>query len=205
MEYHQPRTAIRDKELALNYACSFLRPIDDRLLSVIKEVAASKKMRMNIDLGKQMMTELRFWQLDPFDVGDESDDDEEGDGDEDITTLLSKGLDAEDEDSRKSMAEQMLAAMDNEARLKERREILEGEMNISEFQVEPEVEQCMTDFYRKPYAEVHEVQAVEQEVKFEQPVQYYDNEDGFWDEYIDWKHARWDSDTMLVNRKFFRH
>jgi hypothetical protein len=47
--------------LALNYAASFLRPIDEKLIEVIKEVAAAKKIRLNIELGKQMMNELRFW------------------------------------------------------------------------------------------------------------------------------------------------
>ncbi len=88
MEYHQPRIGIRDKELALNYAASFLRPIDEKLIEVIKEVAAAKKIRLNIELGKQMMNELRFWQIDPFEVGDESD--EEGEEEQDITALLNK-------------------------------------------------------------------------------------------------------------------
>ncbi len=35
-----------------------------------------------------MMNELRFWQIDPFEVGDESD--EEGEEEQDITALLNK-------------------------------------------------------------------------------------------------------------------
>jgi len=41
---------------------------------VIKEVAAAKKIRMNIELGKQMMNELRFYDIDPHEVGEQSDD-----------------------------------------------------------------------------------------------------------------------------------
>jgi hypothetical protein len=52
LEYNQPRTSIRDKELALNFAASFLRPIEGKLLEVIKEVAAAKKIRLNVELGK---------------------------------------------------------------------------------------------------------------------------------------------------------
>lgn len=52
MEYHQTRTSIRDKELLLNYAASWLRPIDKKLLNVIKEVAAAKKIRLNVELAK---------------------------------------------------------------------------------------------------------------------------------------------------------
>ena len=173
---------IRDKELALNFAASFLRPIDDKLMEVIKEVASAKKIRLNIELGKQMMNELRFWQIDPMEVGEESD--EEGEDEEDITTLLNKNLDGADDEDQKSVTTRMLEAMESDVRKKERTQILESEMNISQFQVEPEVESCMTDFFRKPYAEVHEIEAVQQEVMHIQPVNYFDNDDGFWTEYI---------------------
>lgn len=74
MEFNQPRTSIRDKELALNFAASFLRPIEGKLLDVIKEVAAAKKIRLNVELGKQMMNELKFYAIDPHEVGEKSDD-----------------------------------------------------------------------------------------------------------------------------------
>jgi len=47
-EYHKPNLDIRDKELALNYACSFIRPIDKQLEEVIIEVASSQKIRLNV-------------------------------------------------------------------------------------------------------------------------------------------------------------
>ncbi len=47
-EYHQPLMNFRDKELALNYACSFIRPIDPKLEEVIIEVATSHKIRLDI-------------------------------------------------------------------------------------------------------------------------------------------------------------
>ena len=66
-----------------------------------------------------------------------------------------------EEKGKMTIAERMLASMESDERRKERSRILEQEMTISDFQVEPEVESCMTDFYRKPYAEIHEVQAIE--------------------------------------------
>ena len=59
----------------MNLACSFLRPIEGRLRDVIIEVAASKKLRMNIEAGKQMMQEQRFYEIDPEMLGETSDDD----------------------------------------------------------------------------------------------------------------------------------
>lgn len=48
----------------------------------------------------------------------------------------------------------MLATLEDTERMRERARILEVDQNIAEFQVEPEVELCQTDFYRKPYAEI---------------------------------------------------
>jgi hypothetical protein len=202
MEFHQPRTDIRDKELALNYAASFMRPIDDRLLKVIKIAATAKKTRLNIELAKTMVNELRFWHFDPMDVGDESD--EEGEDEEDITQLLKQGIDAE-EDEKATVAERMLSQIEEDHRDKEREELYLRELNVSSFQVEPEIETCMTDFYRKPYADIDDVQAEAAEVGHEQPVNYYDNDDGFWDEFISFKRTRWEASPMLVNRKFIKH
>lgn len=74
LEYHQTRTTIRNKELAMNFAASFLRPLDDRMMKVIKEGIASKKLRLNVELGKQMVNERKFWAIDIHEVGEESGD-----------------------------------------------------------------------------------------------------------------------------------
>jgi hypothetical protein len=44
MEYHKPGLDIRDKEQALNLACSFLRPIDPTLKQVLAEACMSNKV-----------------------------------------------------------------------------------------------------------------------------------------------------------------
>lgn len=130
MEFHQPRTDIRDKELALNFAASFMRPIDDRLLRVIKIVASSKKTRLNIELAKTMVNELRFWPFEPMDVGDESD--EEGEEEEDITALLKQGIDEED-GQEMSVADRMLAMIEEDYRDAEREELYTRELNVTSF------------------------------------------------------------------------
>lgn len=130
LEYHQARVGVRDKELALNFLASYLRPIDGKLLEVIKEVAAAKKIRMNIELGKQMMNELRFYEIDPHQIGELSDD-EIIEMDQDITAMLSKGV--EDEEEKLSIAEKMIASVESDERRKERQRILEQEMTIADF------------------------------------------------------------------------
>jgi hypothetical protein len=47
-EYHKTGLDIRQKELSLNLACSFVRPIDPMLEDVIVEIASSHKIRLNI-------------------------------------------------------------------------------------------------------------------------------------------------------------
>jgi hypothetical protein len=73
-EYHKPITTIRDKELAMNYACSFIRPIDKELEDVIVEIATSHKIRLNIQKGKEMISQLKFYEFDSMYLGDTSDD-----------------------------------------------------------------------------------------------------------------------------------
>lgn len=47
-EYHHPTMDFKQKELALNYACSFIKPIDPALEEVIIDIATSNKIRLNI-------------------------------------------------------------------------------------------------------------------------------------------------------------
>jgi hypothetical protein len=206
MEYHQTRTSIRDKELAMNFAASFLRPIDTMLMNCIKEVAAAKKIRLNVELGKQMMNELKFYALDVHELGELSEDESKESEASLMRTLTKSGIEGDDEElSSVSMAERMFEAMDENFRDKERRVILDKEQNISEFNIEPEAETCQVDFYRKPYAEVHEIEAEPREVEHVQMVNYWDNDDGFWDEYLEHRQDRMESAGMIVNRKFFKH
>jgi hypothetical protein len=49
---------IKDKEMAMNLACSYLQPIEGRMLDVVGQMCASQKIRMDGQLGKEMMSEL---------------------------------------------------------------------------------------------------------------------------------------------------
>lgn len=135
MEYHQTRTSIRDKELAMNFAASFLRPIDTMLMNCIKEVAAAKKIRLNVELGKQMMNELKFFAMDIHELGELSEDESKESEASLMKRLTTSGIDDDEEEEITStgMAEKMFASMDEDTRDKERRIILDKEQNITEF------------------------------------------------------------------------
>jgi hypothetical protein len=76
-EYHKPTLDIRQKEIAMNYAMSFIRPIDKDLEDVIVEVATSNKIRMNIARGKEMINQLKFYEIDEFTLGTDTEEEEE--------------------------------------------------------------------------------------------------------------------------------
>jgi len=64
------------------------------------------------------------------------------------------------------------------------------------------MEKVMTDYYVLPYPDPKLPDAQENPVI---PLNYYDNDDGFWNTYIRMKEDKWGSNQMIVNRKFLRH
>lgn len=191
----------------MNLACSYLRPIEGRLRDVIVEVAASKKLRINIETGKQMMQEQKFYEFDATTLGDTSDDDNVG-RDQDLVDLLTRGL---DDDQKKAadagqLIESLIGGTDYDNRMKERERILSQEQNIDKYQFEAATEEIMTDYVLKPYAKVDDIEAaeaVQNEPRI--PCNYYDNDDGFWSDYINYKQRRWQDAGMITHRKFFKH
>lgn len=166
----------------MNLACSYLQPIEGVLADVIDILVESNKIRMNMKRGKEMMNEIKFWAIDPDE--DSTDDDggigEVGDEDAELQRILSEGgIDNEDDDAKDVHAE--------ENRTAEREQIYYVDGSIKDFEVEPEVEQCATDFWTKPYAKASDIdfRAVD-EVRTDPliPINFYDNDDGFWNGFI---------------------
>lgn len=61
LEYHQRRTPIRQKELALNYMASFFKPVEGKLLTVLTDVCSAKKIRLNMEGAKKMVTNISMY------------------------------------------------------------------------------------------------------------------------------------------------
>lgn len=59
----------------MNLACSYLRPIEGRLRDVLVEISQAQKIRLDINLGKQMMNELKFYAPDPLTLGSDTEED----------------------------------------------------------------------------------------------------------------------------------
>ena len=94
-------------------------------------------------------------------------------------------------------------SIDEESRERERKEIMEQDnVDIQQEEEDPEFAQVLTDFYVLPHPEAHEtIEAPGPAL----PLQYYDNDDGFWDEYIAMKHKKLEDNPMIVKRPFFKH
>ncbi len=63
------------------------------------------------------------------------------------------------------------------------------------------MEKVMTDFPLDPYSDPRDPT----EAPLLQPINYFDNEDGFWDEYIRHKQNKWAANSMITNRPFIKH
>ena len=88
----------------------------------------------------------------------------------------------------------------------ERRVVYEEELDISQFELEGEKQTCMVDFPLKPYADVDYVQAQDAlDNEHHVPINYYDNDDGFWDEWIAMKEQRAFDANYITNRRWFKH
>ena len=69
---------------------------------------------------------------------------------------------------------------------RDRESLYQSDMKIDEFELDPDTQTCATDFIRKEYADVDHVKGqAEMDNEYTLPVIYYDNEDGFWDDYIE--------------------
>ena len=172
----------------MNLACSYLRPIEGRLKEVIMQAAQSQKIRLDVSLGKQMMNELKFYAPDPTTLGSDTEEEIDDSAQQNqISKMLAGGLDGEDEDE-KSLIDKVMDGINSADTNKERQELYDTELNIEEYKMDTEAQTCMTDFYRKPYAEADDKRISEEEKnEGEVPIDFYDNEDGFWDNYIEEK------------------
>ena len=103
--------------------------------------------------------------------------------------------------------------MDQESRQEDMRAYVDAEMSIEDYKVEPMTTQCMTDFYVFDHMTIDDIpsqvagtnDANIGEAPRELPINYYDNDDGFWDDYILEKQGRWEDAGMIVNRRSFIH
>jgi len=161
-------------------------------------------------LGQRMITELQFYELDEQWLGSESEDYEQDDDEQkDITQILKQSMG--EEEVELTPMETALKVMGDDGRADEMKRAAEVEMNINEYKVEPATNQCMTDFFTMDMPGLDDVADFDcGETEYgvppeELPLNFYDNEDGFWDDYIRHKHTRNEQAGMITNRMYFMH
>lgn len=83
-------------------------------------------------------------------------------------------------------------------------ELEEEQRKLQEFELKRDTgEFALKDFLIKPYLGPYDREQDPEDLKF--PVNYYDNDDGFWDEWIDKRHKRFDEEGFLTKRIFLKH
>lgn len=113
----------------MNYMASMLRPIEGKLLEVIKDVAGAKKLRLNVEMGKKMINDIKYWEFDYTELGEMTGDEERG-----AASAAKPLAELDDEELEKmSAADRILATMNDDYREKERLQIMEKEQSVSEF------------------------------------------------------------------------
>lgn len=159
-----------------------------------------------------MLNELPFYEMDPETLGSDSDDEAgqgEGQGG-DLQSLVSQQLkqqEMEDGEESESPMQAALRVLDQEHRLEDMRKVAEADMSIEDYKVEPMTTQCMTDFFTFEHMGIDDIPAEVPGVvnvgtlPAELPLHYYDNDDGFWDDYIQYKQNRWEQAGLIVNRR----
>ena len=105
-----------------------------------------------------MINQLKFYELDETTLGTDTEEEEEIGEDEAAAQKMSKGVDEEEEELKRQRTEmeRFASGLDEDSREREAAKIMEQELSITEYQVEPEMEKVMTDFYVKPYADPKE-------------------------------------------------
>lgn len=76
---------LRDKELMINYICKLYKPIDKELEDILKFIFDGNRVRLNHEVGRQMMRELKPYKVDPDRLGTKNpfgEEDEEADAQE---------------------------------------------------------------------------------------------------------------------------
>ena len=107
--------------------------------------------------------------------------------------------------------EAALRVLDEDSRLDDMRKVAEEEMNMEQYKVQPATNQCMTDFFNFEHPKIDDVEIevsgeTEYGVKAEElPLNYYDNDDGYWDSLIQHKHQRAEDAGLITNRLYFMH
>ena len=118
---------------------------------------------------------------------------------------MGEGLDDE-EAAKGNILEKVMKEMNELDRDQERIQVFSQEQSIQDYELDPESQTCMTDFPLKPYAGLEDIRAADHIANEHQvPINYYDNDDGFWDNFIKEKQERHLTQGFITNRRFFRH
>lgn len=181
---------MRSKETALNYICSLFTPIDEETEKILIQMLQARRVKLNHEKARRMMAEIPKYDMDLHAIGTSAhaNYDERKDDDE-----------AMEKDERLSTFEKL-----GKSHLDELHDKQEEERQLQKFELEKDTGQhALKDFLIKPNPGPYDVEEDPEDTMY--PLHYYDNDDGFWDDWIDQRHAQFDSAGWITRRRFMKH
>lgn len=180
---------MRDKEVAMNYMCSLLTPVDPETEKIYKIINETRRTRINHELAREMMTELKPPNLDFDDLGTSYHANYED-------KVKNETIDIDEKDSKTLFVKNFLG--------KEEESKNEEMEKLAAYELEKDTGQnALKDFEINSYPDFYGSKQDPEDFKY--PVNFYDNDDGFWDEYIEKKNQRYDDIPFLTRRWFLKH
>ena len=192
LEYSKPLLSLKEKEHLVNFALRvFIPPNEDLEKVLLFAFNNSRKIRLNNERAREMMRELKPYDVDQEDVGTEYmfwyDSDEEEAEDEEY-----------EDDSRLDDFKQTKQGIKT-VNLEE-----EEKKKLESYEIAEDVDdKALKDFVIKPYSEPHQYEC--DPSSFYYPINYYDNEDGFWDDWIANKKRGYNENEMITKRPYVKH
>jgi hypothetical protein len=180
------------KETAINFLCYLLLPPDEMTERICKEALKAQRIKITSEVGKRMLKELKPPKLDIDQLGTQYHSNYE----DEVIEAESKEFEG---DNRLSQFSKLNAKSNFDITDKK----LEQE-RLQDFELEKDTGQhALKDV---PYPKLPDPYDIPEDPELTlYPINYYDNDDGFWDEWIEKKNKHYDEVPMIAKRLFFKH
>ncbi|CAI2384693.1 unnamed protein product [Moneuplotes crassus] len=191
IEYNKPFERLKDKELALNFAMSLLKPIDKDTEKILLIMNDTRRVKMNYERGRQMMTEIKPWDLEFGQLGSPA------------HANMEDNQEEEEAEVKKDAKIEEFEALQAAEKAKRKSKVIDETEAIRSFQVDDGGQEGLQDFLIKPNPDPYEIGQESEDMLY--PINYYDNDDGFWDDHIDAKQNQYDQTPFMTKRLFLKH
>jgi hypothetical protein len=204
--------SLRQKEKMVNYYASLFKPMDQDLEKTLKHIFDSNRVRLNHKLGHEMMKELKPYKIDIAKLGkaymfddDDNDIEQKAEEYESDPRLQLFNDEKADKNCKPNSFPSYIMSVTNPISIAYEDDWKTDEKSqVEKFELEKTTDQhALKDFVIKPYANIYDCQFDPKSYNY--PINYYDNDDGYWDDWIAHKNRGYNENDMIVGRKHLKH